>query len=93
MTGDGAANLDVSSDLPASSGERAITEFHVLNAESLFCVSLQPLPELIGQRSGDVVAPLSLDTADDLSQGEDREDQNGLRHNLSFDSLTSPPDG
>jgi hypothetical protein len=62
MIGDrpiGVSNIDVSANPSTPSGERAITELDVLNAESLALVSLQPLPGLIGQRNGVVDSPPS----------------------------------
>lgn len=62
MIGDrpiGVSNVDVSADPSTPSGERAITEPNVLDAEKLSLVSFQPLPGLIGQRNGIVEPPSS----------------------------------
>lgn len=62
MVGDspiGVADFDVSSDLSAPGGERAITELNVLNAEKLSLVLLQPLSGLIGQQNRLVGVPPS----------------------------------
>jgi hypothetical protein len=56
----GVSNVDVSADPSTPSGERAITELDILDAERLSFISLQPLPGLIGQQNGLIGVPSPL---------------------------------
>jgi hypothetical protein len=68
----GVSNVDGSADPSTPSGEWAITELDVLDAEKLSLVSFQPLPGLIGQRNGIVELPSLFNAAPVLGQSEDQ---------------------
>jgi hypothetical protein len=89
----GIADFDVGSDLSAPGSEGAIADFDVLNAESLSFISLQSLPGLVGQRNGVIGPPPFFNTAPDLAQSENQQNQNTLQLSLSLGSHTLPPDG
>jgi hypothetical protein len=88
----GIADFNVSADLSAPGGEGTIAERNVFNAKKLSLVLLQPLPGLIGQRNGIVESPSFFNAATSLKQSENQNNQRALQHNLSFGSLTLPPD-
>jgi hypothetical protein len=85
----GVADFDVSSDLPAPGGERAIAELDVFNAKKLSLISLQLLPGLIGQQNGLVGVPSLFDAASELGKGEGKQNQNALQHESSVSSSSA----
>ena len=88
----GITDFNVSTDLPAPSGESTITELQVLNLQKVSLVPFMQLPTALGHRDQFVGSSTLLYTAPGLSQGERKNNQNVLQHNLSFGTLTLPPD-
>ena len=86
------ADLNGSSDLPAPGGEGTVAELDVLDLQKVSLVPLVQSPTLLGHGNGLVGVPPFFNAASGLGKGEGKQNQNMLQHNLSFGSLTLPPD-
>lgn len=88
----GVSNFDISPDLTPPSGDGAIADLDVLKLEEF---TLNPFPfnaRLGRERERFEQSPSLIDSAAELGQSEDHQNQSTLQHSLSFGTVTLPPD-
>jgi hypothetical protein len=85
-------DFDLRRDFASQGSDGAITELEVLKLEELSLQSFETISRLGRLGEGFIEPRFFTGVAPGLGQDEDQQNQNMLQHNLSFGTLTLPPD-
>ena len=87
-------DFDLSRNLAAPGGNGTITDLQLLDLDEVSLDRFPRLPGFRGEASGPIEANflVGFGVAPDLAQKKNHQNQNALQHNLSFGTLTVPPD-